>query len=400
MSSPPSAAAAAPNDAPEQVAPDVAALRTWYDEMMAIGGALGLLHWDSETKMPRKAAEWRARQKSVVGMILHDKSTSPELDRLIAAVEDRDPDNIEARKCRRDFDEATRLPNEFVGAMAEATSISRHVWQHARDRNDFAEFRPYLERVLELEREKAELLGYETEPYDALHDQYEEGSRAADLVPMFEGLRAPLLELIDRQPEPDVSILQRTYPTAEQSRFNHEIAAAIGYDLDAGRIDVTAHPFCMTVGIGDIRLTTRYDENWLGGALFSTLHEAGHGIYDQGLQRLGLPTTMGSAPGLGMHESQSRMFENAVGRSIEFWEFHFPRLQETFPSQLGDVTLEQFHRAINTAQRSLIRVEADELTYNLHVGLRFELERKLVNGDLAVADLPEAWNDAMQRWLG
>jgi carboxypeptidase Taq len=376
------------------------ALRAYVRDYRDLASAARLAGWDQQTKLPPKAQEGRARTLGALSTVLHQKATSPELDRLISAVEDVDPDGAEARVMRRSFEHSTSLPAAHVRAVSEAASAGYVAWNQARELDDFASFQPHLERLLELERESAEHYGYETEPYDALHDLYEEGSRAADLAPMFEALRVPINRLLDAQPEPDTSILERRWDAAGQERFGREVVTRMGFDFDAGRLDPTVHPFCSGIGQFDTRLTTRYDEHWLPCSLFGTIHEAGHGIYEQSFDRLGLPATLTDAPGLGMHESQSRGFENVIGRSRPFWEHWFPRLQETFPEATAGVSLDDFVRQVNTARRSLIRVEADELSYNLHLAVRFELERAMMNGELAVKDLPEAWNDAFDRWFG
>lgn len=375
-------------------------LRDHADELRAIGGAISLMAWDERTKLPARGAAWRARQLGVLSGILHAHATSPRLDAAIAAVEDEDPDNVEARVMRRDFDLATRLPAELVRRNSEATSLAQHAWREARANDDFTAFAPHLQEVLDIARERAECYGYETERYDALHDLYEQGSRAAQVEPVFAQLREPLQRLVDAQPEVDTSLLAQRFPLDAQKRFGAWLVGQMGYDLEAGRIDATAHPFCIGIGAGDVRLTTRYDEHWLPGALWSTIHEAGHGIYEQAFDRLGLPSTIGEPPGLGMHESQSRMYENVIGRSQAFWEHFYPELQRSFPDALGATDVQGFLAAVSAVRRSLIRTESDELTYNLHVAARFELERALVNGTLSVDELPEAWNDAYHRWLG
>jgi carboxypeptidase Taq len=382
------------------VGAELGALRDYVDGLEALKATAHLLGWDEKTKMPHKAAAGRARQKGLLAGMYHQRFTSPETLRLIEGVENVDPDNVEARLVRRDYEIATKLPEEHVVEFTQAASLANHAWESAREQDDFTIFEPHLSKVLELSRRSAQYFGYETEPYDALHDQFEEGSRAAELEPLFEQLRSPINALIDRQPEPDTSALERTYPIADQVAYCERIADAIGYDLQAGRIDETVHPFCTNIGPYDVRLTTRYQEDWLPAALFSVIHEAGHGIYEQAFDRLELPAVTGQAPGLGMHESQSRMYENTIGRSRAFWEYHYGELQRTFPGALGSVDLDGFVRQINTAQRSFIRVEADELTYNLHIAVRFELERAMVNGDLEAKDLPGAWNDTFEKWLG
>jgi carboxypeptidase Taq len=389
-----------PHPSADTASVEVHALRAYAEDLNALHGVGALLGWDHQVMMPGRAAGWRARQVGVFSQIAHERSTSDELHALISAVEDADPGNVEARVMRRSFRIATQLPVDHVRRASEATSLAQDAWKTARANNDFSEFAPHLKAVLDIKRERAELIGFETEPYDALHDLYEEGSRAVDLARVFDEMRDPLHALINQQPTPDTSILKRSYPVVEQERIGAHIVAMMGYELDAGRIDPTAHPFCSTIGQFDVRLTTRYDEHWLPGSLHSTIHEAGHGIYEQALHRLALPATLAHAAGMGMHESQSRMYENIIGRGTAFWSYAYPSLQDAFPAALGDVTMEQFVAALNVAERSLIRVEADELTYNLHVAARFELERAMINGTLQVDDVPEAWNDAYERWVG
>lgn len=382
------------------VSDELQALRDYVSDTAAFKSAGALLGWDEKTKLPPKGAADRGRQKAAIAGLLHERSTSDTYRGLIEAAEASDPGNRELRSVRRGYDMSTKLPTEFVRELTLAASAGGHAWEQARAKNDFETFAPHLEKLLDLCRQEADYFGYENEQYDALLDIYEQGMTAQELEPLFEGLREPTLELMAKQPEPDTSILERLYPLELQTEYSNYIVKHVGYDLEAGRIDPTAHPFCSSIGRNDVRLTTRFDEHWLPGSVFATIHEAGHGIYEQAFDRLELPSTIASAPGLGMHESQSRMFENIVARSHEFWQFHYARLQTTFPDALGDVDVDAFHRAINVSKPSLIRVEADELTYNLHIGVRFELERKLVNGDLKVRDLPEAWKDGMQRWVG
>ena len=376
------------------------ALRAYTGDLSDLASAMRLLGWDQQTKLPKRGAAGRGRAMGALSTVLHERATSPELDRLIAALEEADPSGTEARRARRSFDQSTKLPAAHVRAMSEAQAAGYGAWEAARENDDFAAFAPHLEGLLELARTSADLYGYETEPYDALHDLYEEGSRAADLEPMFAALREPINRLLDQQPEADTSILERYWDPKGQEAFGTEVVARMGFDFDAGRLDVTTHPFCSEIGEFDVRLTTRYDEHWLPTSLFGTIHEAGHGIYEQAFHRLGLPSTLAGAPGLGMHESQSRGYENVIGRSRPFWEFWYPKLQQTFPEATQGVDLDAFVRQVNTAKRSLIRVEADELSYNLHLAVRFELERAMVNGDLAVKDLPEAWNATFEKWFG
>ncbi|MCW2949170.1 MAG: Zn-dependent carboxypeptidase [Thermoleophilia bacterium] len=375
-------------------------LREYVGDYRDLASAMSLLGWDQQTKLPSNGAAGRGRAMGALSMVLHERGTSARLDELVSALEEVDPDSPEARVWRRSYNQYTKLPAEHVRASSEAAAAGFGAWQKARANDDFAGFLPYLERLVDLARADADFYGYETEPYDALHDLYEEGSRAADLEPMFAALREPINRLLDEQPEADTSVLERHWDVAGQERFGVAVVSQLGFDFESGRIDETAHPFCSTIGTFDTRLTTRYEPNWLPSSLFGTVHEAGHGIYEQAFDRLQLPRTLATAPGLGMHESQSRGYENVIGRSHEFWEYWYPHLQREFPEATSGVDLDGFVRQVNTAKRSLIRVEADELSYNLHLAVRFELERALINGTLAAKDLPEAWNTTFETWFG
>lgn len=386
--------------ATSETTPELQAMRAYAAELSVLRQISHLLSWDEKTYMPPLGGAGRARQRALIAGIGHERATAPEFNRVIAAVEEQQPDSREARVLRRVYDLSTKLPNDFVREQMEAIGVAGPAWQRAREDDDFSVLAPHLERLVALARRQAEYTGYETEPYDALHDLYEEGMTAAELQPLFEGLRAPTQRLVDMQPEPDTSLLRRPYPVDVQRQFVRQIVASMGYDMRAGRVDPTTHPFCCTPGADDVRLTTRYDERWLPAGLFATIHEAGHGIYEQALFRLQVPAPLAEVPTFGMHESQSRMYENVVGRSLAFWEHHFPQLQQAFPEALVDATVEQFHRAVNVVERSFIRVEADEVTYNMHIALRFEIERALINGELEVRDLPDAWDAGMERWLG
>ncbi|OGB93226.1 MAG: peptidase M32, partial [candidate division NC10 bacterium RBG_16_65_8] len=274
----------------------------------------------------------------------------------------------------------------------------------ARKASDFARFRPWLEKLVRLKREEAKAVGRGGPLYDALLDEYEPGETAARLRQVFAELRSALVDLVGRigvsGRNPDLSILQRTYPIATQEMFGKTVAAACGFDFQAGRLDATTHPFCSGIGPGDARLTTRYNRREFGDAFFSILHETGHGLYDQGLDPEHYGTPMGEAVSLGIHESQSRLWENFVARSRAFWEYWFPQARQAFPEALAGVGLDAFVFAVNDVRPSLIRVDADEATYNLHILLRFELEQAVIAGDLSVADLPAAWRDGMTRLLG
>ena len=305
---------------------------------------------------------------------------------------------------RRVYDRATRLPRELVEELARVTSLAHGEWVTARNQNRFAHFQPWLERVVALKQREADCYGHDGNRYDALLEDYEPGATTAWVAGVLGPLRdelVPLLEAImGSSRKPDTAILERSYPVAQQQIFGRMASAAVGFDYQAGRLDVVAHPFCTGIGRHDTRLTTRYDEHAFGDGFFGILHETGHGLYDQGMPPAHWGTPRGEPVSLGIHESQSRLWENQVARSRAFWHHFFPIAQQFFPAALGDVSLDAFHFAVNAVRPSLIRVEADEVTYNLHIILRFELEQALLSGDLPVADVPGAWNERFEALLG
>jgi carboxypeptidase Taq len=370
-----------------------------------------LLHWDQQTYMPPRGSAHRAEQLALIAGLAHDRFTAPEIGELLseaaqagAATEPRSPAAVNIREIRRTYERATRVPSALVEELARTSALAQDVWVQARKASDFEQFRPWLEKLLTLKREEAQALGQGGPPYDALLDEYEPGETAQHLTQVFTELRSALVDLVGRIGEsgrrPDLSILHRVYPIAAQETFGKAVVTAFGFDFQAGRVDVTTHPFCSGIGPGDTRLTTRYNPEHFGDAFFSILHEAGHGLYDQGLNAEHHGTPMGEAVSLGIHESQSRLWENFVGRSRAFWEYWLPRAQGTFPDALAGVNLDAFVFAINDVRPSFIRVDADEATYNLHVLLRFELEQALIAGDLSAADLPGAWAERMRHLLG
>jgi carboxypeptidase Taq len=308
------------------------------------------------------------------------------------------------RETRRQYDRATKLPAALVEEMAKTEVLAQQAWAEARKKNDFPAFAPWLEKWIGLKRQQANCYGYTGHIYNALLEDFEPGETAENLSNVFEGLRGPLVELIGKivssGRKAPVEILERHYPAEAQAKLAREAAAAVGFDFDAGRLDVSVHPFCSGIGPGDTRMTTRYDEKYFGDAFFGVLHETGHGLYDQGLPAEHFGTPLGEAISLGIHESQSRMWENLVGRSRAFWRFFMPRAREIFGATITGVTEEQWYFAVNDVRPSLIRTESDETTYNLHILLRFELEKSLLTGDLKVPDLPRAWNERMKKYLG
>ena len=377
-------------------------------ELAVISSSAAVIGWDQETYLPAAAAKHRADQLAWLSSRAHELATSDawrtDLEAAEAANEGTDfKQTANLRELRREFDRATKLTVELVARDSVASSLAKHAWAEARERSDFSRFAPHLETLLGIAREKAELWGYRDEPYDALLEGYERATSTAAVAELFDAMRPSLRDIAAKAVENSKShapeLAGGPYPVAAQQRFNAQVAAAIGFDFDAGRIDTTTHPFCTTLGPRDIRLTTRYMESDFTSSLFGVLHEAGHGLYEQGVPAddFGLPS--GSAVSLGIHESQSRLWENHVGRSREFWEKWYPAAQEHFP-QLAGFSLEDFLRYLWRAEFSPIRVEADEATYDLHILLRFGIERRMMNGSLAVADVPDAWNEGFRELFG
>lgn len=376
-----------------------------------LGSCGSVLSWDEQTYLPPGGAEHRANQLGLLAGLTHERATSPRIGERLAELEQADlgdtdgPRAANVREARRAYDRATKLPRALVEELSRTTTLGQQAWVAARKASDFGQFRPWLEKIVHLKRQEAEAIGYASgNPYDALLDDYEPGATAAEVQAVFAPLRDELVRLVaaiaGSGRQPDVSLLTRLYPKDAQRRFSLDAARQIGFNFDEGRLDEAAHPFCSGFGPGDCRLTTRYDEHHFPGAFFGTLHEAGHGIYEQNLDRAAYGTPLGDACSLGIHESQSRMWENFVGRSRSFWQHFYAPAQAAFPAALNGVPPEAFYAAVNDVRPSLIRVEADEVTYNLHIMLRFELEPRLLTGDLPVTDVPAVWNETFQRFFG
>jgi len=379
-------------------------------ETAYLGSAIAVLHWDQRTQIPPKGHAHRVGQLAILAKMRHKMVTDPIIGEMLAVVEGseltHDPFSIEAvniREWRRSYDRAVKISEELAVALARASAEGQSAWEKARPKNEWGLFKPYLERIVFLKREQAEALGYEQEPYDALLDDYERGETARSLEPIFARLRPALVDLLERikgsARVPDLSLQRMRFSIADQESFAKAIAIRIGYDMDAGRLDVSAHPFTTGIGPGDVRITTRYKESSFSEAFFSVIHEAGHALYHQGLPLEHWGTPFCRPISLGINESQSRMWENMVARSAAFWRRFYPEAQAKFAA-LHNVPFESFLLSVNEVTPSLIRTEADEVTYNLHVLLRFELEVALVRGDLQVDDLPAAWNEKMRAYLG
>jgi carboxypeptidase Taq len=372
--------------------------------------AAAVLRWDQTTYMPPGGAPARARQLATLGRVAHESFIRPEIGRLLdeaaREVQGMPYDSDEAalvRVTRRDYDRSVKVPTEFVAELQAHAAETYQVWTGARPENDFARVRPLLEKTVDLSRQYAGFFpGYE-HIADPLIDVFDHGMKASSVRALFAELRArlvPIVRAITGRPAPDDACLRQHAPEAQQLAFGVEVIRAFGYDFERGRQDKTPHPFMTKFSLGDVRITTRVREDELTDSLFSTLHESGHAMYEQGIRSDLEGTPLADGASAGIHESQSRLWENLVGRSRGFWEHFYPRIQAAFPTQLGKVSLDTFHRAINRVERSLIRTDADEVTYNLHVMMRFDLELELLEGRLAVRDLPAAWRARFESDLG
>lgn len=373
--------------------------------------AMAVLSWDRETNMPPKGARARIDQMTTLRQLAHKLFVADEMGNLIekAASETADLpyDSNEAsliRYLQRQYADERKLTTDYVKRASEVSGQARQAWVKARAENNFEIFRPWLEEVIALCQEQAELYGYEDEPYDALLDKYETGMSTAAVRAIFAGLETellPLLEKVKAQADAlDDSLVHQPFAIEKQQDFVRYITTAVGYDYERGHLGTVVHPFATNFARDDVRITTRWYPNFLNPALFGGLHESGHAMYEQGTHPDLYRTPLARGTSLGIHESQSRMIENIVGRSRGFWQAHFPKLQEMFPAQLGGYTAEDFYRAVNKVQPSYIRVEADELTYNFHIILRFELEQAMLNEKLPAKELPAAWNAKMDELLG
>jgi carboxypeptidase Taq len=386
-------------------------LRSRLEEVYALDRTASLLGWDLQTYMPVGGAENRAFQLEVLGRTAHEKWISDEmgilLEDLSSELGDSDYDSFEAsliRVTQRTLDRKLKLSADLVGRRRAATSLATSAWEKARAASDFKAFRPHLEAVLDLTIEMAEALGYDESIYDPLLDEYEPGMTASELEPLFQEMKDSLVPLVRAVSERQATIspdpMAREYDGKTQWAFGLEVIEALGFDLQRGRQDRSAHPFTTGLSTGDVRLTTRIERDRLATGLFGTIHEAGHGMYEQGYGPALARTPLANCASLGVHESQSRMWENVIGRSRAFWTFWLPRLKAHFPGQLSGIDLNTFYRAVNRVRPSFIRVEADEVTYNLHIFLRFELEKALLGGEISTAELPEIWNQKMEDSLG
>lgn len=392
---------------------------TAYEELIGLvkeatllRSTAGVLAWDQETMLPPGGIEHRSRQLAQIARLAHGMATDPRIGDLLDRCED-DPDltadphsdtAANLREIRRQYDRATKLPADLVSEMASTRSRAQHEWAEARQASDFSRFAPWLEKNLRLVREAADHYGWEAERWDALAEGFEPDMRATGIEEVFGPLRDRLAGLVDEllggPKRPDTDFRTIEVPIERQRDFVRFVTERMGFDYSRGRLDTSTHPFCSGTHPGDVRLTTRFRPDNVGDALSSTMHEAGHGLYEQGLPPQHVGTPLGDVASLGLHESQSRMWENQVGRSEAFWRWCHPKLAEFFGDAFSSLSPDDVYGAMNTVERSLIRVEADEATYNLHIMVRFELERALVGGNLDPGDVPGAWNEKYREYVG
>lgn len=372
-----------------------------------LNNASAVLGWDQEVYMPSKGFEVRGRQLATLASLAHEMLTSEaygnQLQELAGRGDLADDEKRDVALSLEDYNKNKKLSAAFVEAITQQTSASYNAWIQSRKENKFSIYAPELDKMIQLKKQQASMYGYESNPYDALLDEYEKGASVALLDRIFGDVKQQLPVLLDKikaAQQVDDSFFLRNYSKQAQWDFSMDVLRAMGYDFEAGRQDISEHPFTTSFAPTDVRVTTRVDENNYSSLLWSSIHEGGHALYEQGLpiEQYGLP--LGAAASLGIHESQSRLWENNVGRGKQFWHHFYPALQQYFPQQLNDVSVEAFYKGMNKVEPSLIRTEADEVTYHFHVMIRYEIEKGLMNGDLFTEDLPEAWNGLYNKYLG
>lgn len=373
-----------------------------------------LLDWDQETYMPQEAIGMRSEQSEMIASLVHKKKTSKKFATALSSLMDLKTGHIHDNKLskeqiaalkrwRRDYLQEIKLPGVFVKQFAKTTSTASHVWQSAKKNNNFKEFVPHLQKVVSLCRKKADLLGFAEHPYDALLDLFEPEMTIDQLDPLFTHLKEALtsiLKEIEQKPAVKQDFLYKHCDSHKQMEFAHIILKKMGFDSASSRLDLSAHPFCTEMNPLDVRMTTKVDPNNLMFCLGAVLHEAGHGLYSKNLPIEHFGSPLGEAVSLGIHESQSRFWETVIGQSLPFWQYFFPLLQKVFPEQLGQIDLQDFYWAINSVKPGLIRIDSDEVSYNLHIIVRFEIEKALIEGSLRIQEIPEMWNSKMQSYLG
>jgi carboxypeptidase Taq len=390
---------------------DIEKLNIRTKEISHLASALSLLEWDTQVYMPEKGSGGRSETTSLLRTLVHQRFMEIDADGLLSELKKKldngDLGGKEAaivREVWRDFERERKLPEAFVKELAQTTSRAHKVWEKARKESDFGTFQPYLEKIVELKRKEADLVGYGDSPYDALLDVFEPGMDAKETGRILGELKDFAVPFLEKIKQAEVSIDEKKilgdFPIEKQKEFNEFIAQKMSFDLEAGRMDVSTHPFTINFHPQDVRITTRYSIEDIMYSIGSTIHEAGHALYEQGLPHEHFGTPLAEYISLGIHESQSRVWENQIGKSKEFWQYFYPELQSRFPNPFKDLELDEFYRIINKVEPSLIRVESDELTYNLHIILRFEIEKQMIEGDLKISDLPDIWNQKVKDYLG
>lgn len=391
-------------------------MRKRYDELAArvrditsLGGAAGIVSWDQETMMPPKAIGVRSEQLSVLSGLIHEQFTDKKIGQALRNLwrnraELTSTQSLCVRLWLRDYEKVTKIPQDLVRELALVESRSHNAWTTARKNDDFKTFAPWLEKLIRLKMRQAEAVGYKKIPYDALLDDYEPFMTAEELDPVIENLRQGLLPIVEAirtsGRKIDNSFMKKRYPERDQEVVCLEIPSILGLDMACSRLDRSAHPFSLAVAPTDTRITTRYDERWLMQSISSVMHETGHALYEQGLPEKAYGTPLGESVSLGIHESQSRFWENHIGKSPEFCEFILPKLKRAFKTQLRGISLKKFYDGLNKVEATPIRIESDEVTYNMHIVIRYELEKAFVNGDIKVKELPGLWNERMKKYLG
>jgi carboxypeptidase Taq len=370
-----------------------------------------LLHWDQQVHMPKQATKARSKITSTLSKLNHEQILADDFAKLIeeaktALDKDKlnDRDAAIVREAYREYDREKKLPSDFVEELSSTTSKAHEKWVQAKEEEDYSIFEPVLKKIVELKQKEAKLVGFEDSPYDALLDVYEPYLTTEEIEPLFEDLKnflVPFLEKIKKSnKEIDRTILEGKYPKEKQKKFNKKLLKQIGFDFDQGVLAESTHPFTVSFHPTDVRLTTRYREDDILKSIFPSIHEGGHALYEQGLKNEDFGTPLGESSSFGIHESQSRIWELMIGSSKPFWKYFYPKLQEEFEDQFSDITLQEFYEAINKVEPSFIRVAADEVTYNLHIIIRFELEKALIEGEITVSELPSLWNQKMKEYLG
>jgi carboxypeptidase Taq len=381
------------------------------EEIFHLRSAIAVLSWDQEVFMPQKGIESRAKTISNLSGFLHQKFTSSDFEKTILKVKKfydkkilADEEACIFKEVWRDFEREKKLPLSFVKELSRVCSEGQNIWAKAKEKSDFKIFLPSLKKIIELKRKEAQLVGYNKNPYDAMLDIYEPYATTEEVSLVFDELKKFLLPFLRKIKKSKVKIssekLNGKFPLKKQIEFNKFIAEKLGFDFEAGRLDESVHPFSTSFNPMDVRMTTRYSEKNLISSIMGTIHESGHSIYEQGLSADKFGTPLGESISTGIHESQSRIWENMVGRSKFFWKFFYPILQKKFPDPFGKISFDSFYRAINKVESDFIRIEADEITYNLHIIIRFEIEKELLDGSIQAEDLPKIWNDKMKEYFG